>query len=298
MRAITSACIALFLALAASPGAHADTEVYGRINLSLERRGEGQTALADNNSRWGVQESEKLGAGLVAGVHLEQGFAASTGVAANGFDRMAELFVGSEEVKLSLGRFGSTAYLNVTDVVSMHNHDTGISADALFAHVEPLGRKAGLSWQRNGWTAQIVHWTGETPGSAAMVGLDRGPVSLALSFGRDGVRAERSARVLWTGAHLDLAAYVERDSNVRGHGERTLVRGAIGWRIANVEWHVNVGRAGAYSGGEAGAQQATIACNYKLSTRTKVYVLRSRLRDDVTVYGNYRATAVGLRHNF
>jgi predicted porin len=299
---------AILLAVA-TPGARAQAEFYGRLNLALEHRSlpaGSQTVVADNASRIGFIETERIAPGLAAGVHLEMGFDGSTGAAGNGFDRGAELFIGSPNLKLSLGRFGSTAYLAIPDVVSMHNHDTGISSDALFAHVEPLGRKAGVTMNAAAWTLQLVGWAadplaGHGAGTAAMLAYDKGGLSLAASAGQDARRYEHSARMMWSLGEIDLAAYVEKDRNVYGAGTRMARRGAVAWRVGAAEWHLNVASASAYSGGLAGersARQGTIGYNYNLSKRTKWYALATRLRDHGRLYGNWTSVAIGLRQNF
>ncbi len=302
------ACASLLLL--GAPNAYADAEAYGRLNISLERLNRtagSQTVLSDNASRIGFIETEQIAPALSASVHLEMGFDGTSGApAGNGFDRGAELVIGSPNVRLSLGRFGSSAYLAITDVVSLHNHDTGISSDALFAHVEPLARKVGVTTNAAGWTLQLVQWmadpmSGAIRGNAAMLAYDRPGLSLAVSSGQDARRYEHSARVLWSLANVDLAAYVEQDNNVRGHGTRVAMRGAIGWHFGQSELHLNIGQAGAYSSGlpgESGARQSTVAYNYNLSKRSKVYALVSRLRDRGGLYGNWTSTAIGLRQNF
>ena len=300
---------ALLLLLGAR-NAQADAEMYGRLNISLERQTKmaaSQAVVADNASRIGFVETEQIGPVWSVGVHLEKGFDGSSGVPyGSGFDRMAELSVGTPNARLSIGRFGSTAYLGITDVVSLHNHDTGISSDALFAHVEPLGRKVGVSGNAAGWTLELVRWTADpgsdaSGGSAALLAYDRPGLSVAVSGGQDARRYEHSARVLVSRSGVDLAAYVEQDKNVFGRGVRVARRVALAWHVGRSEWHFNEGRAGAYSGGVAGegrARQDTLAYNFNLSRRSKVYVLASRLRDQGRLYGSSRSTAIGLRQNF
>lgn len=290
--------------------AHADVQLYGRLNLSLERRACAACAaveVADNASRFGLIETEQLAPSLQAGVHLEKGFDASTGQPYGpGFDRGSELFIGTGKVKLSAGSFGSTAYLGVTDVVSLHNHDTGISSDALFAHVEPLARKVGVTVTDGPWTGQVVAWRPDpmsdaSGGQAVFVAYASANVSSALSIGWDGRRSEHSARVVWQGKSMQLAAYVQRDRNVYGEGRRSLARVALAWYLGRSELHLNLARAGAYSGGaagEGGARQWTVGYNFNLSQRTKVYVLSTAVLDDGRLYGTHRAQAIGLRHNF
>jgi hypothetical protein len=291
--------------------AEAEPQLYGRLNVSLERRdfgGPSQTAIEDNNSRIGLIESEAIAPGVEAGVHLEMGFDATTGATAGrGFDRGAELFIGSPKLRLSVGSFGSTAYLNITDIVSLHNHDTGISADALFAHVEPLARKIGVSMSTAGLTLQLVNWRANplypgSAGTAAMLGYEKAGMAFAVSSGRDQRgRYEHSARMLLDLGPFIFATYIEKDRNVYGAGTRLLKRIALAWRSGSSEWHMNVGSAGGYSGGlpgESSARQVTAAYNYNLSARTKIYALATQVHDHGRLYGNVKATGIGLRQNF
>jgi predicted porin len=84
-------------------------------------------------------------------------------------------------------------------------------------------------------------------------------------------------------------------------GERLALRLALALRLGRGDLHLNAGTASAYSAGlpaEGRARQLTTGYNYHLSTRTKVYVLVSRLRDQGQLSGNWQAMAAGLRHNF
>ena len=295
-------CAVGALALFAASAAGASTKVYGRINLSLERRDK-LTVLADNASRWGIASSEVISPELSVGMQLEQAFDASDGTSYGGFNRQAEVFVSGREFKLRLGRFGSAAYLNIADPISLHNHDTGLTGDALFTHVEPSSHKLGLEWTRAGWTAQLARWRNDAQGGGQSAGLSyTAPLwSVAATAGRNGSRSQQSVRVLWQWDAVDIGAYVQRDRNALGHGERTALRLALAWRIGHGDVHLNVGTAGAYSDGmpaEGRARQLTTGYNYHLSTRSKVYVLVGRLEDEGALYGNWHAVALGLRHNF
>jgi predicted porin len=295
-------CAVAAFALLAAGGADASTKVYGRINLSVERRGD-LIVLADNASRWGIASSERISPGLTVGMQLEQAFDASNGTSYGGFNRQAELYVTGREFKLRLGRFGSAAYLNIADPISLHNHDTGLTGDALFTHVEPSSHKLGLEWSRAGWTAQLAQWRNDVQGGGRSAGLSYAATrwSVAATAGRNGSRSQQSARVMWQWDAVDIGAYVQRDRNAIGHGERTALRLALAWRIGHGDVHLNVGTAGAYSDGipaEGRARQLTTGYNYHLSTRSKVYVLVARLSDEGALYGNWHAVALGLRHNF
>ncbi len=303
LRRIAAAC-----ALFAAQDGLASTLVYGRVNLSLESRGlpsGRQVVLADNASRWGIASSEAISPAVKVGMQLEQAFDASDGTSCGGFNRQAELFVVDGAFKLRMGRFGSAAYLNIADPISLHNHDTGLSGDALFSHVEPSSSKIGIEWSRAGWATQVAHWRNDAQsvsgGTSVGLAYATGTWSLAATAGRNGMRSQQSARVMWQWEALDLGAYVQRDHNAMGHGERLALRLALAVRIGRGDVHLNAGAASAYSDGgpaEGRAQQLTTGYNYHLSTRTKVYVLVSRLRDQGQLYGNWRAMALGLRHNF
>ncbi|WP_167758654.1 porin [Zemynaea arenosa] len=298
--------LALLFALPAS----ADLQLYGRLNVSVERRTEAggpRFQVGDNASRFGIMEVERTRSGLESGVHLEMGFDATTGKPyGSGFDRGAELFFGTPNVKLSMGSVGSTAYLAITDVVSLHNHDTGISSDALFAHVEPLQHKMVVTLHADRWTMQAASWRADPmvtgrAGTAYLLAWTRPGMSLALSSGQDGVRYERSVRGLWQAGPLELAAYVELDRNVFGSGRRLLGRVAVAWHAGASEFHVNVAQASAYGGalpGERGARQRTLGYNYNLSARSKVYALATAVYDEGRLYGSRRALALGVRQNF
>jgi predicted porin len=295
-------------ALLVGQSALASTTLYGRVNLSIEQRdlpSGRQSVLADNASRWGIASSEAISPTVAFGMQLEQAFDASDGTSHGGFNRQAELFVTGGAFKLRMGRFGSAAYLNIADPISLHNHDTGLSGDALFSHVEPASRKIGIEWNHAGWTTQVAHWRNDAQslsgGTSAGLSYTAGNWSLAGTTGRNGDRTQQSARVLWQWDAVDVGAYVQRDRNAMGHGERLALRLALALRIGRGDVHLNVGTASAYSEGlpaEGRAWQLTTGYNYHLSTRTKMYALVSRLRDKGHLYGNWQAMALGLRHNF
>jgi predicted porin len=67
------------------------------------------------------------------------------------------------------------------------------------------------------------------------------------------------------------------------------------------EFHVNAGFAGETGNiGDSKARQYTLAYNYLLSKRTKVYTFVTKIDDGKAgLYGgDFRSFAVGLRHNF
>src|SRR5690606_16909250 len=73
---------------------------------------------------------------LKAGFQLESGFASDTGASdATYFRRQSEVNLGGDFGLLRLGNFTAESYYATADAISMHNHDTGSSGDALYAYV-------------------------------------------------------------------------------------------------------------------------------------------------------------------
>ena len=126
------------LALLGSTAAFAQSSVtlYGRVNTTVERQEVGNvktTGLFDNNSRFGFKGTEDLGGGLKAGFQLESGFNSDTGAsAATFFGRQSEVNLSGGFGTVRLGNFFPESYYATADYISMHNHDTGSSADALY----------------------------------------------------------------------------------------------------------------------------------------------------------------------
>ena len=126
------------LALLGSTAAFAQSSVtlYGRVNTTVERQEVGNvktTGLFDNNSRFGFKGTEDLGGGLKAGFQLESGFNSDTGAsAATFFGRQSEVNLSGGFGTVRLGNFFPESYYATADYISMNNHNTGSSADALY----------------------------------------------------------------------------------------------------------------------------------------------------------------------
>jgi predicted porin len=133
----TVGLLALVIGTAASAQS---VTLYGRINVTVERQKAGdaksQTVVQNNSSRWGVKGSEDMGGGMKAGFQLESGFGADTGAASSTYwGRQSELNLSGGFGMVRLGNFVSEAYYATADYISNHNHDTGPSADALYAYI-------------------------------------------------------------------------------------------------------------------------------------------------------------------
>ena len=310
-RMVTAACAAAGMSGAAM--AQSEVSVYGRMNLSLEHQktnGTTSNRLQDNASRFGLKGIEDLGGGLNAGFQLESGFRADTGAQAQ-----TDFWARQSEVNLSgglgtvrLGNFTSEAYFATADYVSNHNHDTGTSADALYAY---LGRNANkVSYRTPGFGGATVEVAGTlTEGIPAnanqtydlAANYNAGPLQLGAGYEKNGQANQFAMRALYPFESFLLGGYVQRDHNGFAAGSRTNVRLSGAYLTGPHEFHLNVGRAGAYSEvPHSAAWQYTVAYNHKLSKRTKVYAFFTKLADgSAAVYGgDFSSIAAGIRHNF
>ena len=299
------------LAAMAAPAAFAQSEVtlYGRVNLSLERQKAGNTTqnvLQDNASRWGLRGSEDLGGGLKAGFKLESGFDASTGAGGSAlFGRESEVNLSSQWGMLRLGHFFSEAYLATADFISMHNHDTGTSADALYAFpvMRDTNKVAYRTPSMGGFTAEVATSLAETnPGKRAYdaaANYDGGPLQLGAGYNKKDTADQFAVRGLYSWGAFTGGAYVQRDKNGWASGTRTTTRVSGMYQIGATELHANWGRAGNYSNvANSSANQYTLGLNYNLSKRTKVYAFYTKVADKGTIYGDFSSVMAGLRHNF
>jgi predicted porin len=308
--------VAAACALSALSGgalAQSSVTVYGRINLSLEHQKSNGTTIdqaVDNASRIGFTGSEDLGGGLKAGFKLEHGFNADTGLPAQPafWARQSELNLSGGLGTVRLGNFTSEAYFATADYVSLHNHDTGRSADALYAY---LGRNANkLSYRSPSFGGATVELAGAlTEGQPAnahrtydvAMNYALGPLQLGAGYEKNGEAHQLAFRALYPVGSFLLGGYAQRDRNGYAAGTRTNLRLISAYLSGPHEFHLNVGRAGAYSQvADSAAWQYTLAYNHNLSRRTKVYAFLTRVSDgEAAVYGgSFSAIAAGMRHNF
>ena len=113
--------------------AQSSVNVYGRINTTVESQKTGDTSTSvmnSNSSYLGFSGTEDLGNGLKAGFQLEGNFGSDNGAGFN-FQRHSEVNLSGSFGTVRMGKFNVGSYLATADYISMHNHDTGTSADAL-----------------------------------------------------------------------------------------------------------------------------------------------------------------------
>ncbi|MBB2778084.1 UNVERIFIED_ORG: putative porin [Comamonas terrigena] len=303
--------------------AQSSVNVYGRINTTVENQKIGSTSTSvmnSNSSYLGFRGTEDLGNGLKAGFQLEGNFGSDNGSGYN-FQRHSEVNLSGSFGTVRMGKFNVGSYLATADYISMHNHDTGSSSDALYAYVFPEGNQISYrSPEFSGMTAEFNYGFGEKadrdaslPGvrnpSAngehkgafdAALNYNNGPLGLGLGYTQAktndlgdslkeqqlGLRASYTINSLTLGAYYQ---YYKADADAFDT-KRHAYRLAAMYTLGASEFHVNVGRAQSYKGdldgSKTSATQWTLGYNYNLSKRTKVYGYFTKINNgDDASYG-------------
>lgn len=316
----TSRLMLAVLALCGTSAALAQSSVtiYGRLNTTVEHTKNGQesvTGLNNNASRLGFRGVEDLGNGLKVGFVLEGGFNSDngTGGSAGGFafDRESELNLSGNFGKLRMGRFTTESYLATADYISMHNHDTGLSADYLYTYLmRDTNKVAYRTPTFGGFSAEAAYSFHEQAqgGKKAWdlaANYDNGPLSLGAGYTRNDKDWQAALRGLYSVGQFNLGAYYQR-SKAQFNGTRNNLRLSAMYTLNASEFHVNVGRANSWSNvSDSAATQWTLGYNYNLSKRTKVYTYYTRTNHgkNINYYGgvdgeDFSSFALGVRHNF
>ena len=305
------------LATLASGAALAQSSVtlYGRLNVTAERQKVGsdtQTVLEDNYSRIGFKGEEDLGGGLKAGFIIEHGFDPTTGAAASTFwGRQSEVYLSSKLGMLRLGNFIQESLYATADVVSMHNHDTGTSADALYTYFGSDVNKVAYrtpEFVKGLWAeASIAEATAGTGGKRPVdlaVNYDLGKLQLGAGYTKADQDNQFAVRASYGMGPFTLAAYAQRTKS--DDVSRNAFRVAGMYTLGASEFHVNVGYAGKRGDlADTQATQATLGYNYNLSKRTKVYGFVTKVDNKAAAEYmtkkagvDFSSVAVGVRHNF
>jgi len=291
--------------------AQSSVTIYGRLNLTLESQDSNgvKTKVMNNNaSRLGFKGTEDLGGGLKAGFVLEHGFNPDTGTPAASFwGRQSEVNLSGGFGTLRLGNFISEAYFATSDYISMHNHETGTSSDALYAYIGRNTNKVAYRTPEfvKGFTIEGAVSAGEGGGRVrnydVAVNYNGGPLHVGVGYERAGSAKQIAVSALYEFGSLIVGGMVQSDRNAYGVGDRTNVRGSVAYIVGANEFHLNVGKASNYSDvTDSGALQTTLGYNYNLSKRTKVYGYWTKVdAERNTGYASdYSSIALGVRHNF
>lgn len=336
--------------------AQSSVSIYGRVNTSVEHQKQGNvsaTGMVSNSSFIGIKGTEDLGNGLKAGFVLESQFNSDNGSGAgtNGalnFERNSEVNLSGNFGMVRLGSFDPYSYSVTADAVSMHNHDTGPTADALYSLAASKGNVIAYRTPTiAGFDAELQYRFGEkakktftSQGLPTITdGQDEGgwnlganyangPLGLGFGYSTEkiksltttdsGKKQQYAFRASYQIADLTLAGYYQKQKNssTGTTAKRDVFRLAAMYVIGASELHANYGKAskakvnGAKSGNSA--NQWTLAYNYNLSKRTKVYALYSNMsHTDTAGYESpqsfsltptsgdkFRTMGVGIRHLF
>ena len=293
--------------LAGSAFAQSSTEIYGRINLSLERQdvgGDSRSVVQDNSSRIGFRGTEDLGGGLKAGFVIEHGFNADTGAAAGDFwGRESTLSLSGGFGTLRVGNMpASEAYFATADYISMHNHDTGTSSDALYGFVSVGALQNAIAYTSptmSGLRLDVQYGLKESTKTDNPLSLaanyDAGP--LHLGFGYEDYNGNKSTaiRALYEMGAITVGGYYEKGGGDLSYNN---IRVSAMYAMGASEFHANYGNRGDTNDVDGtGANQFTLGYNYNLSKRTKLYAFYTRLDTDVAG-ADFSSVALGMRHNF
>lgn len=334
--------------------AQSSVTLYGRVNTSVESHKLGTTSasgMVQNSSFIGFKGVEDLGNGLKAGFVLESQFNSDngSGTTANGgvdFSRNSEVNLAGNFGMLRLGTYDPASYLATADYISMHNHDTGTSSDQLYqVHSASANKIAYRSPELAGFTAEIQYGFGEKANigknnhnrGAWDLGLNyaNGPLGLGFGYSKEKYRDDTiltgnnnksndqyAFRASYAIGDLTLGAYYQRNQKEETVGAKekaNVYRLSAMYKIGASELHANYGRAdnkklNGVKQANTKASQWTLAYNYNLSKRTKVYALYTNIDNAANAdYGHgkfvgsstgarsgddLRAFGVGVRHLF
>lgn len=334
--AVTAAC-----ATPAFAQVPAEIQVYGRVNVSVEHitiknspvaaENDSTNELVDNSSRIGFRGNKDLGGGLKAVWQVESRVKLDDSAGSTFSSRDSYAGLAGNFGRLVAGRTIGPVYYATYDYISMHNHDTGTSSDALLnpAIFGNNGFMNNTLWYTspklgNAFTVDVAYSFGPTTtGEARAAGLtdqpsymgivgsyDVGGLHLAASYAQTkdtealtpGVGNVDTAYT-FGGAYnfksFVLGALVEKsksDLPGGGDGDRTY------WRVSGMvpvgqhEFHLNYGSAGDVKNNgvdDDGAKQYTLAYNYNLTNTTKLYAFYTVVDNDTNGGYGFRTASAG-----
>ncbi|MDC8784700.1 porin [Roseateles koreensis] len=313
------ALVAALAAVAAPAFAQSSVTLWGRINTSVESQKTGDAdrvvAVQNNSSRLGFKGNEDLGGGLKASFMLEHGLNSDDGKQTSTafWNREAAVQLSGAFGAIKAGLWFNGSYFATADYVSMHNHDTGTSSDALYSGIGwTTGNKVGYFLPNiGGLTGEFSVHAGEGAkvGTSvekhaydAALNYDMGPLHLGAGYSSQGDGSQYAVRGLYELGAFTFGGYYQREETGNGYKARDIGRVSAMYTLGASEFHINVG--GTTSGGNGsfmtnGAKQYTLAYNYNLSKRTKVYAFYTAVDSTADHHvGDFDSLAVGIRHNF
>ena len=304
MKHFTLSAIALVAAAVAAPAfAQSSVTLYGRMNTTIENEktnsGSRVWKLNNNSSRLGFKGTEDMGGGLKASFNLEHGLSSDTGTAAGTFwGREAWVQLAGNFGAVRLGNFTPESYFATADYISMHNHDTGSSSDALydFSTYRSSNKVGYFTPTMGGLSGSLSVSAGENrAGEKRLYDLALnyvgGPLHLGFGYADHGNVDQWAVRALYELGAFTVGAYYQKADNAGKDYESARLAGM--YTMGASEFHVNFGKA-------TNGDQWTVGYNYNLSKRTKLYGYYTDLDSNKSVRrnGEYSSLAFGVRHNF
>ena len=323
--AVASACALPAAALAQVPSW---IQIYGRANVSYERittENSSNTAalpagqpnqsnwdLVDNSSRIGIRGNKDLGGGLTGLFQVESRVRLdSGGDLLSTRDSYAGLAGGFGTVRL--GRTIGPVYYATYDYISMHNHDTGTSSDALLAPTVSgnQGFMNNTVWYTSpkigrAFTVDVAYSllgvqrvvSDSQPHYLGVVGsYDQGPLHAAASYANTkntvnlGGGTADDDKAYTIGGLYDFKTFVvgaliesaKTKVLTGGDASRNYVRVSGMMPVGKHEFHVNFGTVNHGIGSSAsndGAKQWTLGYNYNITKETKIYGFYTKVDND------------------
>jgi len=322
-RKLSAAAVAAAFAMPAMAQVPDGLQIYGRVNVSAERittddstnpavPNQSNYEMIDNSSRIGFRYNKQLVPGTKAIFQIESRVNLTDNGANNTFSSRDSYagFQGDSYGTIRLGRTIGPVYYATYDYISMHNHDTGTSSDALLAGtvVGNQGFMNNTLWYTSpkfgGFTIDFafsllgerrIDQSVDQPRHVGLVGAyDAGPLHVALSYANTkndsdidpgaGIVASDATAITFGGAYdfkfMVLGALWEK-------AERDILGGSVDsdyWRVAFMfpfgqhELHFNYGIVD--SDGDTGAKQWTLGYNYNITKQTKVYAFYTAVEND------------------
>jgi len=313
MKKFTLSAIALVAAAVAAPAfAQSSVTLYGRLNTTVENQKVNNQArkwvVQNNSSRIGFKGTEDMGGGLKASFQLEHGFGSDTGQAAGTFwGREAWVQLAGSFGAVRLGNITPESYFATADYVSMHNHDTGPSSDALYGG--PFLSKNKVMYMTpsmGGFSGSFAMTAGEKVeknGTDVAMNYDAGPFHGGLGYSKQGNLSQLAVRALVEVGPVVIGGYIQSED--LGADKRAVARLAVMYAFGANELHANVGAAGQAKDGSTilsnRQEQVSLGYNYNLSKRTKVYGYFTKYdlnKNTAAADAEFTSLAMGVRHNF
>lgn len=322
MKRFSLSAIALVAAAVAAPAfAQSSVTVYGRMNTTIENEkfngGARVWKVRNNASRLGFKGVEDMGGGLKASFNLEHGLNSDNGAASGTFwGRESWVQLAGNFGAVRLGNFTAESYFATADYIGMHNHDTGTSADNLYAFTPfPKQNKVGyFTPSMGGFSASFSVAAGEgakTGGATSPTvkrgfdvgaNYDAGPLHLGFGWSDQGTSDQMAVRALYELGALTLGAYYQTADNATTEDYSGVARNFKKYKSARVAAMYTMGASEFHAvfGKATNGDQWVLAYNYNLSKRTKVYASYTDLDNfkQVNRAGEYSSFAMGVRHNF